>query len=45
MYEYTIWNSTTQEEEIIFGYSFNDAIRRYTINSNEVKILSSIYID
>lgn len=45
MYEYTIWNPTTQEERIIFGYSFNDAVRRYKIDASEVQIIDSVYID
>lgn len=45
MYEYTIWNPTTQEGRIIFGYSFNDAVRRYKIDASEVQIIDSVYID
>lgn len=45
MYKYTIWNFITKEENIIFGYSFKDAINKYKINPNEVQLIHKAYID
>lgn len=43
MWEYRISNGT--EEDIIFGYTFEDACRRAGINPNEWTPFSWEYID
>lgn len=46
MYEYTIYNPNTKEEEIIFGHSLEDAFRRYPeLNPSEWICLMREYID
>ena len=45
MDEYWIYNIDTGEERPIFGYSYDDACRRYCINKDEWKLLDWRYID
>lgn len=46
MWELEIWNPTTQETKIIFGYSMSDAMKRNPeLNPEEWECILSIYID
>lgn len=45
MTEYGISNIHTNEENIIFGYSFADACRRAKLNVDNWEIIYSEYID
>lgn len=45
MYEYGIYNIITNEEDIIFGHSFEDACRRAKLNPQEWKVIYQEYID
>lgn len=45
MYEYEIVNIDTGKESIIFGYTLEDALRRYKMEGQVVKILHKAYID
>ena len=35
MYAFHIWNKTTNEQDIIFGYSWEDACRRCNLTDAE----------
>ena len=37
MWEFTIYDRETKEEDIIMGYSFKDAMKRCGITEEEVK--------
>ena len=46
MFEYTIYNKTTNETKYLWGYSAKDAFERSPkINPNEWKVIDSEYID
>ena len=45
MYEYEALNTTTNERKIIFGYTFEDALKRNDLNPNEYKYIARWYID
>lgn len=45
MYEYEILNAATNETAIIFGFSYEDACRRWKIDSKNYKLLSAEYVD
>lgn len=45
MYEYEIRNIHTNEETIIFGYSFADACRRSKLNPSDWECWMQTYID
>lgn len=46
MWELEIWNPTTKETKIIFGYSMSDAMERNPeLNPKEWECILSIYID
>ena len=45
MTEYGIYNISTKEENIIFGYSFSDACRRAKLNPEEWAVFYYEYID
>ena len=45
MFEFTIKNHKTNEEDIIFGYSMADAMRRNRLNPIEWNIVSMNYAD
>ncbi len=45
MYEYETLNTTTNERKIIFGYTFEDALKRNDLNPNEYKYIARWYID
>ena len=45
MYEYTIINTKTNTEEIIYGYSWNNALRRARLDESEAKLMRYDYID
>lgn len=45
MYEFEIYNKTTFEETIIFGYNFADACRRANIKATEWHCVSRVYVD
>ena len=45
MYEYHIYNDKTSEEEIIFGYSLEDAFRRSKLDPSEWTVWLSEYVD
>lgn len=45
MYEYGIYNVTTNEENIIFGYSFENACRRANLNPQKWEVTYQEYVD
>ena len=45
MYEYEALNTTTNERKIIFGYTFEDALKRNDLNPNGYKYIARWYID
>lgn len=45
MFEYTIRNIATDEEDFIHGYSIKDAFRRANYNRNEWTVIMWEYID
>ena len=45
MNEYTVLNEKTNEMDIFFGYTFEDACRRSKVNENDYTILDIEYID
>ena len=45
MYEFGIYNITTCENEVVFGYNFADACRRAKLNPQEWKVEYMEYID
>lgn len=45
MWEYEIMHKTTKERDIIFGYSYADALRRSKVNGDEYTCLMVEYID
>lgn len=45
MYSYEIKNNITGEKTIIFGYSWNNAVRRSGIDENEWTVITCDYED
>jgi hypothetical protein len=45
MYEYGIYNTETKEQNIIFGYTFNDACRRAHLDPDLWDIDYQYYVD
>ena len=45
MNEYTIIENATKEQRIIFGYNWNDALRRAKLQDAEVTMLDWAYVD
>lgn len=45
MYEFTIVNNKTNEERIIFGYGYNEAMERANYNRSEWTYVCRDYID
>ena len=45
MYEYRIVNRATNEENVIFGYTYTDACKRYKVDPNEMLVIDCEYID
>lgn len=45
MFEFTVINSRTKEERIIFGYTEKRAYNEYGLNFNEWSTVYYIYID
>ncbi len=45
MNEYEIYNYETKEFTTIFGYTVRDALRRYNLKEETIKIISRTYID
>lgn len=46
MYEYELMNKSTKERIFVWGYSWNDAMRRNpSINENDWTCLHSEYVD
>jgi hypothetical protein len=45
MYEYRIVNKTTEEEIVIFGYTYADACKRKKIDPNENLVINCEYVD
>lgn len=45
MYEYGIWNAKTNQQNVIFGRTFNRACERAHIDSEDWEILWIEYID
>lgn len=45
MYEYTMMNNKTREEDIYYGYNNNDVYHRNNLNMNEWIIIRKDYID
>lgn len=45
MWEFEIINKTTNERDIIFGYTFSDACRRAKISEKEWDCILETYVD
>lgn len=45
MYEYRIVNRITEEETVIFGYTYADACKRCKVDPNEVMVIDCEYVD
>ncbi len=45
MYEYRIINKITEEETVIFGYTYADACRRWNVKPAEVLVIDCEYVD
>ena len=45
MYEYHIINKATEETNIIFGYDYNDACRRWKVNPHDWLVQIAEYVD
>ena len=45
MYEYVITNITTNENRMVFGYTYENAMRKAKLNANEWQVEWAEYID
>lgn len=45
MYEYMITNITTNENRMVFGYTYENAMRKAKLNANEWQVEWAEYID
>lgn len=45
MWEYEVLDKTTGEQDIIFGYSWSDALCRSGLNADDYICLMSEYVD
>lgn len=45
MYEYRIVNKNTNEENVIFGYTYADACKRWKVDPNEMLVIDCEYVD